>query len=61
MERIATATYFSHPREYLVRLYKFGPKTFTWMSGSFRVSGLPNFRSAEAALQFATDNGWTVS
>ena len=60
MERIATATYFSHPREYLVRLYRFGPRTFAWMAGSFRVSGLPNYRTAEAALDAAREMGWTI-
>lgn len=61
MQRIATATYKDYPREYLVRLYQFGPRTFTWMNGSKRVYGAPNFRTADAALAFATTNGWTIS
>ena len=60
MKRIATATYREYPREYLVRLYQFGPRTFAWMAGSFRVSGLPNYRTAEAALAAAKELGWTI-
>lgn len=60
MKTIATAAYKSYPREYVVRLIQTGPKTFVWMSGSFRMSGIPNFRTSEAALSFASENGWTI-
>lgn len=58
--RIATATAKCWPNEYTFRLYQFGAKTFTWMSGSNRAIGLPNYRSAKAALDAAIENGWTI-
>ena len=60
MKHIATATAKVWPHVSTYRLYQFGPRTFTWMSGSFRVTGLPNYRSAEAALDAAKEFGWTI-
>lgn len=60
-EIVATATYFAHPREYLVKLYQFKPRTFTWMSGSFRLPTVPNFRNADDAIAFAQSSGWVVT
>ncbi len=60
MKRIATATAKAWPHTYTYRLYQFGPRTFAWMAGSFRVSGLPNYRNAEAALAAAKELGWTI-
>jgi hypothetical protein len=61
MTLITTATAKVWPREYLFRLYRFGPRTFAWMNGTNRVSGTQNFRTVDAAKAFATENGWIVS
>jgi len=57
---VARASFFEYPRQVSVSLVQRGPKTFVWTAGSFRMD-IPAFRSKEAAIAFAAENGWRLS
>ena len=57
---VAKASYFEYPRSYSCDLRQVGPRSFRWACGSFWMAGIEMFRSADAALKFAADNGWKV-
>ena len=58
---VARASFFEYPRQISVSLIQTGPKTFVWAAGSFRMTNVPSFRSKDAAIAFAIENGWGLS
>ena len=60
-QTVARANFFEYPRQVPVSLIQTGPKTFVWAAGSFRMTNVPSFRSKDAAIAFAIENGWRLS
>lgn len=58
---VARASFFEYPRQVSVSLVQRGPKTFVWICGLYRVPDTASFRSKEAAIAFAAENGWRLS
>ena len=60
-QTVARASFFEYPRQVPVSLIQTGPHTFVWAAGSFRLPDVPSFRSKDAAIRFAIENGWRLS